>query len=142
MCYITCYMTLYLAAWKSVVSSTVTLNKSAESYDLKWYATSTQVQHQTTGLEQDETHAGHEASRGSYSQLVVGSGPEVPPLVSSTHLWSGLAPGSGNEPTVSRDSSSWSTSHQVTQLSPTSAAGRGTRTGEDSCWARSASRQW
>ena len=53
------------------------------------------------GPEQDETHAGHEACRGSNSQLVVGSGPEVPPLVSSTHLCSGLAPGSGNEPTVS-----------------------------------------
>ena len=42
------------------------------------------------GLEQDETHAGHEACRGSYSQLVVGSEPEVPPFVSSTHLGSGL----------------------------------------------------
>ena len=55
------------------------------------------------GLEQDETQAGHEACRGSYSSLVVGSGPELPPLLSSTHLrlGSGLAPGSGNEPTVS-----------------------------------------
>ena len=44
------------------------------------------------GLEQDDTHAWHEACRGSYSQLVVGSGPEGPPLVPSTHLRSGLAP--------------------------------------------------
>ena len=99
------------------------------------------------GPGQDETHAGHEARRGSNSYLVVGSGPEVPPLVSSTHLGSGLAPGSGNEPTLSlcetlQVGAPANGSHQVTQLSPTSAAGRGIRTGEDSCWARSASRQW
>ena len=125
----------------SQVSSTVTLNRSAESYDLKRYATSTQVYHQSMGLEQDEIHAGHEACRGSNSQLVVGSGQEVPPLVSNTRLCSGLAQGSGNEPTVLRDSSSWSTRHQVTQLRPTSTAGRGIRTGEVSCKARSESRQ-
>ena len=53
------------------------------------------------GFGQDETHTEHEVYRGSNSYLVVGSGPEVPPLETSNHLGSGLAQGSGKEPTAS-----------------------------------------
>ena len=67
------------------------------------------------GLEQDETHAGHEACRGNYSQLVVDW---------CLALTSGVV--SHRDQAMSLQFRETlqvgATRHQVTQLSPTSAA--------------------